>query len=239
MASADALTALYKTAPAEKVIKAALDSFGDRFAIVSSFGAESAVLLHIASTVSKDIPVLFLNTGKLFDETIQYRDQLIEHLGLTNVQILSPDDEDLAVHDPNGALHQHQTNQCCYIRKVVPLDKALESYDAWASGRKRFQNNARVELEHFEASDDRVKVNPLAMWTKEDVETYLDILELPRHPLVSQGYPSIGCAPCTDKVTEGEDQRAGRWRNTAKTECGIHLSRRENAAIASMDGASL
>ena len=237
--SAKALLSLYKAAPAEKVIKAALETFGGRFAIVSSFGAESAVLLHLVSTVSKDIPVLFLDTGKLFPETIAYRDQLVNLLGLTDVRILSPDDQDLAVHDPNGTLWQGQTNQCCYIRKVVPLDKALKGFDAWASGRKRYQNSAREQLEHFEAGDNRVKVNPLAHWTKNDIATYMELLELPQNPLVEQGYLSIGCAPCTDKVQDGEDDRAGRWRASAKTECGIHLNKQENAAIASMDGASL
>ena len=237
--SARALLATHGKAPAEKVLLTTFETFEDRFALVSSFGAESAVLLHIASTISKTIPVLFLDTGKLFPETIAYRDKLIEHLDLRDVRILTPDESDLTLHDPKGLLHQHQTNQCCYIRKVVPLDKALEGFDAWASGRKRFQSAKRDTLEHFEASDNRVKVNPMAHWTKDDVGFYLDFHNLPRNPLIDQGYRSIGCAPCTDPVTLEEDDRAGRWRTSNKTECGIHLSKAENATLASMEGANL
>lgn len=237
--SAKALMATHKSASPEQVLASAWQSFGDRFALVSSFGAESAVLLHIAASISKDIPVLFLDTGKLFQETLAYRDTLIDHLGLKAVRILSPDAGDLSIHDPVGRLHQHQSNQCCYIRKVVPLDKALTGFDAWATGRKRYQSSERNALQHFEAADNRVKVNPLALWTQDDVRFYQDFHALPPNPLVAKGYTSIGCAPCTDKVKAGEDGRAGRWRSSAKTECGIHLSKAENAQLASMEGASL
>lgn len=233
------LLSLSADAPAEKVISLALDAFGSRFALVSSFGAESAVLLHIASMVSKDIPVLFLETGKLFPETLTYRDELVSHLGLSDVRGLTPDPDDLQRHDPAGTLWQSQTNQCCYIRKVLPLDAELQGFDAWASGRKRFQGDARAKLEHFEVSDHRIKVNPLAHWTKSDVQTYMDILDLPRHSLVAKGFPSIGCAPCTVSVTGKADERSGRWQDSAKTECGIHLTKQENAKLASFEGASL
>ena len=237
--SAALLEARLAKAPAERVIEAALEEFGDRFALVSSFGAESAVLLHLAANVSRDIPVLFLDTKKLFGETKRYKDKLVDLLGLTNVQVITPGEEDVASLDPKGILWSQNNNACCYIRKVVPLSKALEGYDAWASGRKRYQGDSRAALPHFEASDDRVKVNPLAFWNRQDVEVYLKANDLPKHPLVDEGFLSIGCMPCTDRVQEGEDVRSGRWRGQGKTECGIHLSLSENARIASYDSSGL
>lgn len=238
-AEAAYLAGKVKTEDPREVIRAALARYGDRFALVSSFGAESAVLLHLAAEVSKDIPILFLDTGKLFGETKRYRDTLITSLGLTNVITLTPEASDLAERDPKGILWSQNLNGCCFIRKVVPLEKALEGYDAWASGRKRFQGGLRAALPHFEAGDNRVKVNPLAYWTKEDIAAYMKAHDLPEHPLVAEGFRSIGCMPCTDRVGEGEEDRAGRWRGQAKTECGIHLSFQENAALASYDSSGL
>lgn len=229
----DYLDARYASASPEGVIDGALKFFGRRFALVSSFGAESAVLLHIAAQVSKDIPVLFLDTGKLFGETKRYRDRLIEELGLNDVRTLTPDVNDLNAKDPKGGLWTTDTNACCYIRKVVPLDTALQGFEGWASGRKRFQGGVRSLLPHFEASDGRVKVNPLAFWSKDDVVAYREENNLPQHPLVSQGFASIGCMPCTDPVKEGESERAGRWRGQTKTECGIHLTLSENNKVLS------
>lgn len=227
------LDARYAQAKPEGVIEGAVKFFGDRFALVSSFGAESAVLLHMASTVSKDIPVLFLDTGKLFGETKRYRDQLAADFGLTDVRSISPDQNDLQAEDPKGNLWVRDTNRCCYIRKVAPMARVLEGFDAWASGRKRYQGGVRSLLPHFEASDGRVKVNPLAFWTKDDVADYKAKHQLPDHPLVAEGFASIGCMPCTDRVAAGEDERAGRWRGQTKTECGIHLSLAENRRILS------
>jgi phosphoadenosine phosphosulfate reductase len=231
LSAVDYLDARYASAKPTEVIDGALKYFGRRFALVSSFGAESAVLLHLAAQVSKDIPVLFLDTGKLFGETKRYRDQLIGELGLNDVRSLSPDANALNAKDPKGALWSTDTNACCYIRKVVPLADALEGFEGWASGRKRFQGGVRSLLPHFEASDGRVKVNPLAFWTKEDVTEYRNANSLPQHPLVAEGFPSIGCMPCTDRVEGGESERAGRWRGQTKTECGIHLTLNENSKI--------
>lgn len=229
----DYLDARYASASPEGVIDGALKYFGRRFALVSSFGSESAVLLHIAAQVSKDIPVLFLDTGKLFGETKRYRDRLTEQLGLNDVRTLTPDVNELNAKDPKGGLWTTDTNSCCYIRKVVPLNTALQGFEGWASGRKRFQGGVRSLLPHFEASDGRVKVNPLAFWTKDDVAAYREKHDLPQHPLVSQGFASIGCMPCTDPIKEGESERAGRWRGQTKTECGIHLTLSENNKVLS------
>jgi len=233
LSAVDYLDARYASASPQDVIDGALKYFGRRFALVSSFGSESAVLLHLAAQVSKDIPVLFLDTGKLFGETKRYRDQLIERLGLSDVRSLSPDVNALDAKDPKGALWTSDTNACCYIRKVVPLADALEGFEGWASGRKRFQGGVRSLLPHFEASDDRVKVNPLAFWTKDNVADYRDAHSLPQHQLVAEGFASIGCMPCTDRTQDGESERAGRWRGQTKTECGIHLTLGENSKILS------
>ncbi len=229
----DYLDARYANVAPEEVIDGALKYFGRRFALVSSFGSESAVLLHIASQVSKDIPVLFLDTGKLFGETKRYRDELANLLGLTDVRSITPDQNDLQAQDPKGILWSQSTNKCCFIRKVAPMARVLEGFEGWASGRKRYQGGVRSLLPHFEASDGRVKVNPLAFWTKDDVLDYKERAGLPDHPLVADGFASIGCMPCTDRIEEGESERAGRWRGQAKTECGIHLSISENNRILS------
>lgn len=233
LTAVDYLDSRYANVLPEEVIDGALKYFGRRFALVSSFGAESAVLLHIASQVSKDIPVLFLDTGKLFGETKRYRDQLTGLLGLTDVRSISPDQNDLSRDDPKGALWNQNPNKCCYIRKVAPMAQVLQGFEGWASGRKRYQGGVRSLLPHFEASDGRVKVNPLAFWTKDDVLEYKERAGLPDHPLVAEGFASIGCMPCTDRVSDGEDERAGRWRGQTKTECGIHLSLAENSRILS------
>ena len=235
LSAADYLDSRYAASNPEQVIDGALKYFGRRFALVSSFGSESAVLLHIASQVSKDIPVLFLDTGKLFGETKRYRDELTAQFGLTDVRSISPGANDLTKHDPKGSLWTQNTNKCCFYRKVRPLNDVLDGFEGWASGRKRFQGGVRSLLPHFEASDGRVKVNPLALWTKDDVQAYLDEHDLPRHPLVEQGFASIGCMPCTDRISEGESERAGRWRGQTKTECGIHLSVAENSKVLSSD----
>jgi phosphoadenosine phosphosulfate reductase len=211
------------------VLEAAVETFGDRLALVSSFGAESAVLLHLASQVKKDIPVLFLDTGMLFGQTLDYRQQLAAQLGLTDVRDLRPAYQDLATVDPEAKLWQTDTDACCNVRKVIPLDKALGEFDAWITGRKRFHGGVRLALPVVEQAGDKVKFNPLANWTKEDLEAYVAEHELPAHPLVAQGFPSIGCWPCTKPVEEGADVRAGRWAGSQKTECGIHVVRAPGA----------
>lgn len=217
------------------VLEAAVETFGDRLALVSSFGAESAVLLHLASKVKPDIPVLFLDTGMLFGQTLDYRRQLAARLGLTDVCDLRPAYNDLATADPAAKLWQTDTDACCEIRKVIPLDKALAEFDGWVTGRKRFHGGARLALPVVEQADHQTKFNPLANWTKEDLDTYMAEYDLPAHPLVAQGFPSIGCWPCTKPVEDGQDVRSGRWADSEKTECGIHVARAPGA-IANVGG---
>jgi phosphoadenosine phosphosulfate reductase len=211
------------------VLEAAVETFGDKLALVSSFGAESAVLLHLAAKVKPDIPVLFLDTGMLFGQTLDYRRQLAAQLGLTDVRDLRPQYQDLATADPQARLWQTDTDACCHIRKVLPLDRALEEFDGWITGRKRFHGGARLALPVVEQTERHVKFNPLANWSKEDLDAYAAENDLPAHPLVAQGFPSIGCWPCTKPVEEGEDVRAGRWAGSEKTECGIHVARAPGA----------
>ena len=199
------------------------DLFPGRIALVSSFGADSAVLLHMVATVDKATPVIFVDTGHLFPETIEYRDELTALLGLTDVRSVQPSAEDLATYDPEGFLWSSDPDKCCDIRKVAPLADAVEGYDAWITGRKRFQAATRATLPLFEAEGDRVKINPLAGWDASELLAYLDRHDLPRHRMVAKNYLSIGCIPCTSPVRPGEDARAGRWRGRGKTECGIHL----------------
>lgn len=207
----------------EAVIK---DNLAGDIAIVSSFGAESAVLLHLVAQVAPNIPVLFLDTGKHFAETLKYRDLLVEQIGLTNLQILSPDAGDLARQDETGLRWSYDPDGCCEIRKVKPLAKALENFDASFTGRKSFQSSTRANLPRFELdtsdAQGRLKINPLIDWSAEDIAAYFEQHDLPRHPLVARGFPSIGCEPCTHKVAPGEDPRSGRWKGWDKTECGIH-----------------
>ena len=191
-------------------------------AIVSSFGAESAVLLHLIGTIDPAIPVIFLETGKHFPETLQYRDTLIEKIGLTNVINVTPDAALLAKRDETGLRWSYDPDGCCEIRKVIPLRAALAGFDAQFSGRKAFQSSTRTALPRFEIEEGRLKVNPLADWTKDRLDAYMAEHDLPAHPLVEQGYLSIGCAPCTTIVKPGEDPRSGRWAGWDKTECGIH-----------------
>jgi len=211
------------------ILEAALETFGDQLALVSSFGAESAVLLDIAAKVKPDIPVLFLDTGMLFGQTLDYRRALAARLGLKDVRDLRPHYQDLAVVDPEAKLWQTDTDACCHLRKVAPLDLALEDFDAWITGRKRFHGGERLSLPVVEQSGRHIKFNPLANWGKADLEAYAEAHDLPAHPLVAQGFPSIGCWPCTQPAEGDEDVRAGRWAGSQKTECGIHLARAPGA----------
>ncbi|MDO8358506.1 MAG: phosphoadenylyl-sulfate reductase [Devosia sp.] len=200
-------------------------------AIVSSFGADSSVLLHMVAEVDRALPVYFLETGKHFAETLVYVETLKAHLGLSNIRWLRPDPKDIARFDPRGDLWETDPDSCCHIRKTEPLDAELTGYGGWITGRKRYQTAERGVLPHFElTSDDRIKVNPLAYFGDADVNAYKTAHGLPEHPLFAKGYRSIGCAPCTTIVAEGEDPRAGRWRGLNKKECGIHFD--FNGAIA-------
>jgi phosphoadenosine phosphosulfate reductase len=217
------LNALYGQRDARDIIGfAAHELFPGKVALVSSFGAESAVLLHLVSEVDRTLPVIFLDTGKLFPETVAYRHALADHLGLADVRTIIPDPDRLAAGDPHGALWMTNPDLCCHYRKTEPLNRALSGFDAWFTGRKRFQNRVRAELPVFEVDGERIKVNPLVNWTSEDLKAHAEKHRLPEHPLVAKGFLSIGCVPCTTKVAPGEDPRAGRWRGLGKVECGIH-----------------
>ncbi len=208
------------------ILKSAIDAYNGRIALVSSFGAESVVLLHLAAQVDRNLPVIFVDTLMLFSETLAYQKALSEQLGFTNIIHVKPNENDVKRVDPFGALHLTNNDRCCHVRKVEPLERALAPYNALITGRKRYQSANRSKIETVEANpNDRVKVNPLAKWTREDLKAYIDWNELPRHPLVEQGFSSIGCKVCTSKVREGEDERAGRWRGMAKNECGIHFAK--------------
>jgi phosphoadenosine phosphosulfate reductase len=214
-------------APAEDILRWALDTV-PRFAITSSFGADSAVLLHLLARVDRHTPVLFLETGFHFPETLTYRRDLAAVLGLTDVRDLRPDlDVAAQARLHGGGLYLRDPDRCCAIRKVGPLDAALADFDGWATGVRRDQTLDRADTPVVGAAQrgDRtlVKVAPLASWSAADVERYLTEHDLPRHPLADAGFPSIGCAPCTRPVPSGTDPRAGRWAGTAKSECGIHL----------------
>ncbi|MDP3853563.1 phosphoadenylyl-sulfate reductase [Phenylobacterium sp.] len=211
------------------VLESAVEVFGDKLALVSSFGAESVVLLHMISKIKPDTPVLFLDTGMLFGQTLDYRKTLAAKLGLTDVRDLRPHYQDLATTDPEAKLWQTDTDACCEIRKVIPLDRALADFDAWITGRKRFHGGDRLSLPVVEPAEAQVKFNPLANWGKAELDAYIAEHDLPAHPLVAQGFPSIGCWPCTKPVEEGQDVRAGRWAGQDKTECGIHVARAPGA----------
>lgn len=204
-------------------------AFPEKIAMVSSFGSEAVVLLHMLSEVNPTVPVLFLNTGKLFGETLRYRDRLQDKLGLTDVRALGPDPRIEAVSDAKGDLWARDADACCDLRKVLPLAHGLKGFEASITGRKQFQTGARANMAVIEqeaAADGtpgRFKINPLANWNLDDLKVYIEDHKLPRHPLVKDGYLSIGCMPCTDRVKEGEDYRSGRWAGQDKDECGIHV----------------
>ena len=221
-----ALNARYRHHGAVSVLEHALsDPELGRVALVSSFGADSVALLHLVSVVAPQTPVLFVDTRLLFPETLAYQRELAERLDLRDLRVIRAGLPDLAVADPLGDLHRRDADACCTLRKTLALEQALTGFDAWITGRKRYQAATRAALDFFEEEEGtgRIKINPLAHWGKEDVADYILNNRLPKHPLIAQGYPSIGCAPCTSPVKPGEDERAGRWRGSDKTECGIHF----------------
>lgn len=222
-AGAQALEFALADLDARRVLERASRIYSGELCAVSSFGAESAVILHMIGRVAPDTPVLFLDTHKLFEETLVYRDALVEHLGLTDVRTLTPEPGHLEAEDFEGDLHKRNPDMCCHIRKTLPLIRALSGFKVWISGRKRHHGGTRAALPRVEIQDGRLKLNPLYDWSSEMVHAYYEEHSLPRHPLVAKGYPSIGCLPCTAPVEVGDDPRAGRWAGQGKTECGIHL----------------
>ena len=213
---------LAEAAPGE-IVAEALRSVGrDQLAMASSFGIESATLLKIVSDVDPSIPVLFLDTGWLFPETLAYRDTLIARLGLTDVRTITPSAEALAEKDPSRNLWSADPDACCYLRKVEPLGEALTGFTAWINGRKRYQGGLRTSIPAVEVEGPRLKFNPLARVTPAEMVQMFKAWDLPRHPLAGQGFSSLGCMPCTRRTNPGDSARAGRWADSEKTECGIH-----------------
>ncbi|WP_157220545.1 phosphoadenylyl-sulfate reductase [Flavisphingomonas formosensis] len=222
-ADADALNARFAGVDTLEMLKTLFaEGILGNTAVVSSFGTESAVLLDLVARVKRDVPVIFVDTLKMFPETLAYRTQILDHVGLTNGQVVSPDLALIEKKDATGLRWSYDPDGCCDIRKVEPLARAKQGLDSWISGRKAFQSQTRAALPRFEIEDGRLKVNPLGEWVKADLDAYFEERNLPRHPLEAQGYLSIGCEPCTSIVQDGEDPRAGRWRGWDKVECGIH-----------------
>lgn len=223
---ADELSARYAGRNGADLMRIAIaHEFPGRIALVSSFGTESAVLLALAAEVDPAVPVIFLDTGRHFGETLRYRDRLVARLGLKDVRSIGPEDA-VDTEDRDGMLWHRDSDRCCFLRKVLPLRRALEGFDAWITGRKRYQGGLRTLLTPIEVEDGHIKFNPLANWSREDIDREFAARSLPRHPLEQEGFLSIGCMPCTARLNSEQDgnRRAGRWPGTEKTECGIHLS---------------
>ncbi len=221
-----------RQASAQDILRAAISrEWPGELTYVSSFGAESVVMLSIIAEVDPSLPVIFIDTGMHFPQTLDYKDEVIDRLGLTGVREITPNETERKVLDPKNMLWKADADACCALRKVRPLEPALEGFGAWITGRKRFHGGARMSLPVFEFADGRYKVNPLASWTQADVDAYLKEKDLPRHPLVSQGYPSIGCWPCTKPAADPNDPRSGRWAGQDKSECGLHVDRNERPRV--------
>jgi phosphoadenosine phosphosulfate reductase len=219
----NAVGAELELAPAEDIVEWAAETFGDRFAITSSMG--DAVLAHLASRVVPGIDVVFLDTGYHFAETIGTRDAVeltlpVRMLSIEPKQTVAEQDAQYG-----ERLFERDPDLCCALRKVQPLQEALAGYDAWATGLRRAETHARViaPVIGWDERKQKVKVSPLARWTDEQVERYIARHDVLVNPLQQDGYPSIGCWPCTRRVAPGEDKRAGRWAGQDKTECGIHV----------------
>ena len=223
-ADADALNARFAGVDAQTMLDTLVrEGIMGEVAVVSSFGTESAVLLDLVAKADRTIPVIFVDTLKMFPETLAYRDALVARLGFTDSRTVAPDAAVLAAKDDKGLRWSYDPDGCCDIRKTEPMRRAKAGLDTWISGRKAFQSSTRQNIARFEIDEGRLKVNPLGDWVKADLEAYFAAHDLPRHPLEAQGYLSIGCEPCTSKVQPGEDPRAGRWRGWDKVECGIHV----------------
>ena len=222
-AAAAAMAARFAGVPTAAMLEELLTGvLRHRVAVVSSFGAESAVLLHMVAAIDRRVPVIFVDTDKMFAETLTYRDALAARLRLSDLRVFHPDPQAIAARDGAGARWSYDPDGCCDLRKVAPLARALAPFDAWVSGRKGYQAVTRAALPRFEADEGRLKINPLVGWERPEIAAYFAAHDLPPHPLEAQGYASIGCAPCTSRVQPGEDPRAGRWRGFDKVECGIH-----------------
>lgn len=208
---------------AELTLRKTIKKYDGNIVLATSMGVDSAVLLHMVSRIDPSLPIIFLDTGKHFRETLAYRDELVSRFGLTGFRNVTPDPDEVAKEDPDGTLNKSEPDSCCDLRKVRPLAGVINGYEARITGRKRYQTPERANMPILEEGGPQAIVNPLAFWTAKDVTRYMRQHDLPPHPLLALGYLSIGCQPCTTRVTDGEDERAGRWRNNQKTECGIHM----------------
>ncbi|WP_321490854.1 phosphoadenylyl-sulfate reductase [uncultured Hyphomonas sp.] len=221
-----------REASAQTILRVAMiREWPEQLTYVSSFGAESVAMLSLIAEVDPSLPVIFLDTGMHFPQTLDYRDEVIERLGLTGVRSIPPNETERKVLDPDNKLWKSDSDACCALRKVRPLEPALEGFNAWITGRKRFHGGERMKLPVFEFAGGRYKVNPMAGWTADDVDLFMKQRNLPRHPLVDQGYPSIGCWPCTRPAADPMDPRSGRWAGQNKTECGLHLDKTERPRV--------
>jgi phosphoadenosine phosphosulfate reductase len=209
-------------APAEEIVRWAVAMFGHRLAVAASM--QDTTMSHLVGSALPGVDVLFLDTGYHFAETLQTRDRVSRLLPVTVVNVTPR--QTVAEQDAEFGprLHERDPDLCCFLRKVDPLASALEGYDAWVSGLRRIEapSRANAPVVGWDATHGKVKVNPIARWTDEDVARYQVEHGLPQHPLIAQGYPSIGCEPCTRRVAPGADPRSGRWQGQGKTECGIH-----------------
>jgi len=223
---ASELNSIYGHLEAQELLDVMIKNvFVKNIALVSSFGADAAVLLSLVAEVDQDTPIIFIETGKHFNETLIYRDKLTRLLGLRHVESVSPSPIDLSAHDPDGLLWGQNPNLCCYLRKVLPLERALSKYGSWITGRKQYQGGVRGNLPRVEASNGKIKINPIANWDRIKIKEQFRSRGLPPHPLLLSNYSSVGCSPCTKPVKAGENERAGRWSGSEKSECGIHLDR--------------
>jgi phosphoadenosine phosphosulfate reductase len=217
-------------ATAQRLLAAAIHGeFAGRIALTSSFGIEAAVLLHLVADIEPSLPVLFLDTGKLFGETLRHRDRLVRRLGLRDVRTITPDSAALAAADPHGTLWHSDPGRCCSLRKIEPLSRALSGFDAWINGRRRAHGHARATLAAREIIDGRIKLNPLAASSDAEIDAYVTRHDLPRHELAGDGFLSVGCLPCSERARPGDATRDGRWRGQGRSECGIHLPQRAAA----------
>lgn len=232
--NADELERLNKAlrgAPAQEILRVAIkEAFAGSIAVMSSFGTEAAISLHLVAQQDRATPVLFLDTAKHFAPTLTYRDELVERLGLTDVRVLEPTRADIRANDPKGDLWRTNPDLCCDFRKVRPLAEVSGDFRAIITGRKRFHGADRMRLPIFDEVNGQIRVNPLANWSAEQLNGYFIANGLQRHPLMEAGYSSIGCYTCTEPNT-GSDVRGGRWAGAEKRECGIHLPSRQSAAL--------
>ena len=209
----------------EEILEISIKKFNNKITYICSFGTESAIILHMISKIDKKFPIFLLNTHFLFPETIAYKNKLLKKLRLTNCLDIFPDELLIKQEDPKNSLWMNNTDRCCEIRKVKPLDKILKNYSSWISGRKSYHQGERIDLKPFELLNKKIVVNPLINIKKKAADNYFEVNDLPAHPLLKKGYLSIGCIHCTFKTTDKSNMRSGRWKNTIKTECGIHFNK--------------